>query len=119
MATIRNLTPHAITLAPEGAERITIQPEAEPARVAASPGKLGAVPGLPVPVAAPTVYGQITGLPESADGVYYIVSALVGAGLRASGSTRTDVLCPGTGPGDGAIRNEAGHIIAVTRLVRP
>jgi len=31
---------------------------------------------------------------------------------------RDDVVGPGTGPKDGAIRNEDGNVIAVTRLVR-
>jgi len=26
------------------------------------------------------------------------------------------ILMPGTGPADGAVRNEKGHVIAVTRL---
>ena len=43
------------------------------------------------------------------------MSALVGSAL---GGARPDVLCPGTGPADGAVRNDKGHIVAVTRLVR-
>ena len=38
----------------------------------------------------------------------------LGAALAGS---RDDVLVLGTGPNDGAIRNEAGQIVAVTRLV--
>lgn len=137
---IVNLTPHSITLrAPDGAEYI--YPSTGVARVSSTPGALANI-GLPVPVASATVFGEIVGLPaaELACGcgagadcpgvhdpagcphyvvTYYVVSALVGAALRASGSMRADVLCPGTGPNDGAIRNDAGHIVAVTRLVRP
>lgn len=43
----------------------------------------------------------------------YIVSALVIGRVK-----RTDCVAPGTGPNDGAIRNAAGQIEAVTRLVR-
>ena len=32
---------------------------------------------------------------------------------------RSDVVGPGTGPADGAIRNEKGQIVAVTRLIAP
>ena len=41
---------------------------------------------------------------------------MVGAALKEKGLVRPDVLVPGTGPADGAIRNEKNHIIAVTRL---
>lgn len=118
------------------------------ARVTSTPGTLATVEGIPVPVASPTTFGEVAGLPAPAEpgltawdydlmlhehevtcgvaghpgtrpGTFFIVSAIVGAALHASGSTRTDVLCPGTGPADGAVRNEQGHIVAVTRLVRP
>lgn len=114
---IINLTPHPVTLrAPDGADHT--YPSAGVARVSSTPGTLADI-GLPVPVASATVYGEIAGLPAPVAGTYYIVSALVGAALRSSGSARTDVLCPGTGPNDGAIRDDAGRIVAVTRLVRP
>lgn len=139
---IINLTPHHITFqAPDGASYI--YPSAGVARVSSTPGALTNI-GLPVPVASATAFGEVTGLPSPAvtcgcgagpdcpsvdagdvaacphtETTYYVISALVGAALRAAGSTRTDVLCPGTGPNDGAIRNDAGHIVAVTRLVRP
>jgi hypothetical protein len=45
----------------------------------------------------------------------YIVSGMV---LSALYGTRPDVLAPGTGPNDGAIRDASGRIVAVTRLVR-
>jgi len=51
-------------------------------------------------------------------GLVYIVSAMVGAALREAGVSRPDVLCPGTGPQDGAIRDPEGRIQAVTRLIR-
>ncbi len=141
---IVNLTPHPITLrAADGADHTF--PSSGVARVASTPGTLATVDGLPVPVATPTTFGEVSGLPApsqcgslfdyeqalhehevgaaahpgTAPGTFFVVSALVGAALRASGSTRQDVLCPGTGPNDGAVRNDAGHIMAVTRLVRP
>lgn len=114
---IVNLTPHSITLrAADGADHTF--PSAGVARVSSTPGSLADI-GLPVPVASATTYGEVTGLPAPETGTYYVVSALVGAALRSTGSTRQDVLCPGTGPNDGAVRDEAGRIVAVTRLVRP
>lgn len=116
---IINLTPHPITLrAADGAE--TTITSSGVARVASTPGQVNNVDGVPVPVASPTTFGEIAGIPaEETAGMFYVVSGMVGAALRAGGSSRTDVLCPGTGPADGAVRNDAGHIIAVTRLVRP
>lgn len=149
---IINLTPHPITLRAADGTETTIPPrpasEGGAARVASTPGTLAMVDGIPVPVASPTTFGEVAGLPAphyecgcgqgrdcpsafilSMDGAlrcpkvritrYYVVSAIVGAAIRASGAVRPDVLCPGTGPADGAVRNEAGHIVAVTRLVRP
>ena len=121
--TLVNLTPHAIVLRDaDGADHV-VPPSGTVARVTAHPGALSDI-GLPVPVASRTMYGAVEGLPVDRVGawdcrpeVLYIVSALVGAAV--SHQKRDDVVCPGTGPNDGAIRDEAGRIVAVTRLVRP
>jgi len=110
-----NLTPHAITLrAADGADTV-IPPSGTVARVSSTPGALEAVAGIPVPVAGMQTFGGVEGLPEPTPGTLFIVSAMVLAALRGS---RPDVVGPGTGPNDGAVRNEKGHIAAVTRLVR-
>jgi len=106
-----NLTPHAIVLRDaEGTDHV-VPPSGIVARVSSTPGAVGLVAGIPVPVAAPEAFGEIEGLPAPAPGTIYIVSAMVGARV-----SRADVLMPGTGPADGAVRNEKGHIVAVTRL---
>jgi len=112
---IVNLTPHAITLV--NGEVTTTIPSSGVCRVTSTPGALADV-GLPVPVAQPTVFGEVTGLPERQDGVFLVVSGLVAAALVATGISRPDVLVPGTGPNDGAVRDEQGRITGVTRLVR-
>jgi hypothetical protein len=112
--TIVNLTPHPITLRSPQGEDVVVPPSGTIARVSATPGALKDE-GLPVPVAGPTIYGEVVGLPPPLEGCYYIVSNLVLAALRGS---RPDVLAPGTGPGDNPIRDEGGRVIAVTRLVR-
>lgn len=109
--TLINLTPHPIVLRSPNGEDTTIQPSGTVARVSATSGALQDVQGLPVPVAQPDTFGAVQGLPEPTGGTFYIVSAMVGAHVK-----RADVLMPGTGPSDGALRNEKGHIIAVTRL---
>lgn len=110
---IINLTPHSIVLRTPAGTDVTLPPSGVVARVGATPGALREVSGVPVPVAEATVYGGIEGLSEPAEDTIYIVSGLVLS--RAFG--RTDVFGPGTGPNDGAIRDDQGRVIAVTRLV--
>lgn len=106
-----NLTPHVINF--YGLDGILIEsiPSSGVARVMSTPGALKNI-GLPVPVASPTEYGAVEGLPEPQDGVVYVVSMLV-----AQVAKRPDVLSPGTGPNDGAIRDADGRIVGVTRLI--
>jgi len=106
-----NLTPHSLTLRGEGGDQV-IQPSGEIARVAQSPGEeIDTVNGIPA-YSAP-VTGAVEGLGEPQNDTIYIVSGMVLAHCQ----NRTDVYGPGTGPQDGAIRNERGHIVAVTRLI--
>lgn len=112
MAKIINLTPHAIVLQKEDGERIQVQPSGTVATVATMPATLHDIPGIPVPVAAAPEYGEVEKLPDPQDGTIYIVSGIVLS--RCPG--RTDVFGPGTGPKDGAIR-EDGRVVAVTRLI--
>ena len=118
-----NLTPHAITVAHAGGT-LSIAPTAPAARVTSTPGTVNPVSfgEVSIPVATPTVFGAVENLPPPVEGVFYIVSALVGAALNG---TRSDVVMPGTGPNDGAIRfaedcaeGKKGQIQAVTRLIR-
>lgn len=108
---IMNLTPHAIVVR-TGSGDISFQPSGVVARV--DPGDWSESEPLPngIPVGSSDA-GAVVGLPEPAAGVTYIVSSMV---LDALSVRREDVLAPATGPNDGAIRNDAGHIVAVTRL---
>lgn len=119
-----NLTPHALTLRLSDGSDLVVPPSGTVARVATKPGALTEIPGVPVPVATATEYGEIEGLPAPVEGVVYLVGALVLG--RAFG--RADVFGPGTGPNDGAIREpelledgtpnpKKGQIVAVTRLI--
>ena len=113
---LRNLTPHTINIQNAEGERAMLASSGV-ARVASTPGNLRELDEIPVPVADCTRFGEVEGLPASVPGVYLIVSALVGSALRSSGVIRNDVLLLGTGPNDGAIR-ENGQVVAVTRLIR-
>lgn len=108
---IINLTPHAIVLR-TGDGDITIAPSGTVARVTSTPGATHEVAGIPCPVVDPPTFGEVTGIPDAAPGTVYIVSGMV-----LSATSRADVFGPGTGPTDGAIRDDAGRIVAVTRLI--
>lgn len=127
----RNLTPHGVRLRRMGAEMneatrqailsaepipgdIVIPPERLMARVASSRLNAGEAGGVPVIVSQ---RGDVQGLPLPVPGVGIIVSLIVLDALRASGSERRDVFAPATGPDEGAIRDVAGQIFAVTQLV--
>lgn len=116
MVNLVNLTPHEITLQAHDGQRHIIPPSGTVARVASVPGELREIPGVPVPVADPTTFGKVENLPDPQSGTFFIVSAMVASAL--DGSRSDDVLVPGTGPRDGAIRGPDGRIEAVTRLVR-
>ena len=107
---LRNFCPHSITLF--CAEGRRVLPSEGCARVEYSPGSLVCIlDGVPI-FGAP-VFGEVTGLPAAAPGVWLIVSAIVASRC----GHRSDVVSPGTGPYDCAVRSEAGIIMGVTRLI--
>lgn len=110
----KNLTPHSITLRLPSGEDKVIPASGEIARVNTLPAEAETLTGIPVPVLPSPSFGGVTGLPGVKSGVMYIVSGYV----LAQCIGRDDVFAPATGPKDGAIRNQKGHIQAVTQLRR-
>jgi len=105
-----NLTPHAIVVRMNDGTDLTFPPSGKVARVDELPTTIvGEIDGITI--LSRTVFGQVIDLPEPTEGVGYIVSGLV-AGVVY----RSDVFAPATGPKDGAVRNEKGHIVAVKSL---
>lgn len=102
-----NLTPHPIKIRVNGADTI-IQPSGALARVTSTEQVVGACPLTGATIVC-RVFGDVTGLPE--DGAPCLVSALVLSAVPG----RVGVFAPDTGPT--ALRNDQGHIVAVTRLV--
>jgi hypothetical protein len=101
-----NLTPHPITVRrPDGTET-TFQPSGTVARLAAEYFEVSEHDGIPV---VSRVLHEPKGLPEP--GTPCLVSAMVAGSVPG----RPGVYAPDTGPT--AIRDDAGRIIAVTRLV--
>ena len=115
----KNLTPHAITLQGQDGSLFTVPPSGIVARIDSSPGAFIITEGCGgfnagIPTYEPTVFGSPVGLPEPEDGVTSIVSALFAGRIQG----RNDVVYPGTGPKDGAVRDEKGQVMAVTRVIR-
>ena len=104
---VLNCTPHPITIRSEDGD-ITIQPCGQVARVEMEESVVGSADSIPLISRKP---GGIVGLPDEKH-CHFLVSSMV---LDASqGNPR--LLAPDTG--STAIRDDAGRIIAVTRLVR-
>lgn len=78
----------------------------EPIRVSCESRKVGTIEGVDI---YENVYGEVTGLPEFKEGVYYVVSAMV----RQALPHRKDLLSPGQ-----LIRSEAGQPVGCLGLVR-
>jgi len=110
---IVNLTPHPLTLVTDEGNEV-VEPTLPPARVKTVGGPASVVEGLAIPVGPVVEFGEIENLPAEKDGVWYVVSGIVGAAVQ----NRADVLVPGTGPTDNPVRDEKGRIAAVTRLNR-
>lgn len=109
---MKNLTPHNITVDVNGVVH-EFPATGTVARVSTSSVEAGSRFNIPV---IKTVYGEVEeiGKPEDhPEGV--LVSALV---LGRLGPEWSGVaFAPATGPNDGAVRNDKGHIVAVTKLV--
>lgn len=106
-----NLTPHAITVRPDGEAERTYAPSGQVARVSTRTEAVGAVAGVPVVRQFP---GAIVGVPDPSPGTTYLVSALV---VQAVGPGRPDVVAPDTSP-ESVIRDGEGKIVAVRRFCR-
>jgi len=109
-----NLTPHEITVEAGDGTR-TFPPSGKVARVENVADKFGIVSlSLDNELAWVTYKpGRVEGLPKPKPNTIFLVSAMVLAAVKG----RDDLYAPDTGP-ESAIRDEAGRIIAVRRLVK-
>lgn len=101
-----NLTPHAIRIRHADGTEMVFEPSGTVARVTTEEVVIADINGIPV---VKRVTGDVTGLPEN--GVPCIVSSMVLTALTG----QAGVYAPDTG--STAIRDDKGHIVAVTRLV--
>jgi hypothetical protein len=133
--TIKNFTKHAVTVLSletpvqyAETDRFKATPLLDPAQIAdftvrsfPSDGEalvrkevktMEDIDGLPTEGA---VFGEISGLPDPAEGVFLIVGVMVVAAAQAAGRTTADLLTPGT-----TVRNPAntGMVLGTMRLQR-
>lgn len=102
-----NLTPHAITIMPDGSVPLVVPASGQLARVSTRTVQTGTVNGW-IPVTE-TEYGSVEGLPAPEDGTIYIVSALVAGRCKE----RDDVFIPNE-----SVRDDKGRIIGCKSLGR-
>lgn len=121
MAKLVSLVRHPVTLRDaEGVDHV-VEPSGFVALVNTTRGTPEVINGVPVPVMGRDMFAALTGFPEAPEeGAIYIVSFPVGQAL-AQEKEHPFAGCSvtlGTGPHDGCVRNDAGHVVAVTRLKR-
>ena len=105
--TIINLTPHPIKVRTLEGET-TFTPTGILPRVGTIETPSEPIEGI---LTVTQHMGTVEGLPDSVEGIFLLVSAMV-----FNASDRTDLIAPDTGKG--AIRDEQGRILAVSRFLR-
>ncbi len=109
MPTVRNLTPHTISITDADGSTTEYPPSGTLARVSVIQKPTGNTI-LEVPVMANS-YGEVSGM-ENPNGDTLIVSAMV---LGALPKGTANVFAPDTGAT--ALRNEKGYVVSVVQLV--
>jgi hypothetical protein len=112
--TLVNCTPHPVSWADaEGNIRLTIpRPPNGAARIDQIPGSIGSLAGMPIMGA--NVYGGFINLPPETPGTLHVVSIM----FSGRAGARQDLIIPGTGPQDNALRDAQGQVVACRRWVR-
>lgn len=106
-----NLTPHPIVVRMQDGSDVVYPTSGIVARVSEKQMQASRDNLNGIPLVGKSVLDKVIDLPDRVDGTIYLVSGMV-----AQNVSREDVYSPATGPNDGAIRNDKGHIIAVTKL---
>lgn len=103
-----NLTPHTLNILAADGSIVDIQPSGDIARVSSSSTVIATINGINVSQQTfGDVFGDVTGLPDTQDGIIYIVSRMV----KDRVPDRLDVLVPGA-----PVRDADGKIIGANGL---
>lgn len=108
--TIRNLTPHCITMVTTDGEVSHTFPSEGIARATQTNVQVGEVNGIPV---METHFGETVDLPEFQEGTYLIVSIITANAARANGRTTCDLLLT-----TDTVRDESGRIVGCRAFAR-
>lgn len=101
---IKNFTPHCINVVDTEGKALASFPSEGIARVSSATEVVGELNGLPL---TKTKFGEVEGLPEEKEGVFYIVSAMIKSTLP----NRHDLLVPGL-----QVRDDQGRVIGCQSL---
>jgi hypothetical protein len=117
MPIIENRCPHGIAVLDVNGRQRVIATAGPPVSIETTPGKYqGLADGMPV--YGPSGWTCFTNLPPRREGVTIVVSPIVGLAVQAFAPDRTDIVYPGTAPGDGASRSPGRGVTSVTRFIR-
>ena len=108
MATIKNLTPHTVSIVNEdGTVKATFPSEgiARASQIAEHAGELDGIELVSMR------FGKTEDLPAPAEGVYYIVSAITANAAKAEGRTTDDLVLTAD-----TVRDDSGRIIGCKRF---
>ena len=106
MTTIKNLTPHTVTIVTSTGEQIIYMPTGVIPRLSTKTIQVGAVDGIPL---TSTVFGDVQDMPDAVQDTYLIVSRMVLAAMPY----RSDLLVPNE-----LVRNDKGQIIGCRSLAK-
>ncbi len=116
--TILNCTPHSIKYRPAGRGTVEFPPTGIVPRVSTVESEAASISctldcgGGFILDCIQQSLGEVEGLPSASPHIYYIVSRMV----FDAAPDRVDLIVPDTGKG--AVRDEQGRIVAVTRFIR-
>jgi hypothetical protein len=99
-----NLTPHTLNILAADGSIVDVQPSGDIARVSSISSVVTTLNGINVTVSK---WGNVTGLPDTKDGITYIVSRMV----KDRVPDRADVLVPGA-----PVRDADGKIVGANGL---
>lgn len=105
-----NLTPHEVTVLDDDDVVIKTYPSEGLARARQTNVLVGCLDGTPV---VRTEFGEVTGLPEPAEGKVYVVSIITANAAKAHGRTTDDLLVTSS-----SVYNDQGRVIGCRAFAR-
>ena len=108
MATIKNLTPHTVSIINEDGTVKAAFPSESIARASQTAEHVGELDGIEL---VSMKFGATEDLPAPEDGIYYIVSVITANAAKAEGRTTSDLVITAD-----PVRDDSGRIIGCKRF---